>query len=197
MATIWTNFTDGESGLSVRSKINTFNAGIQSDMEAREALTLDIGWADYNDSTTATTPISVTGGAGYVDITNDGAGVYSNSAYLPVGVTDIWNTTTNLFDFSSMKLGDMIDIRLDLDITTTAVNQEVDVVLELGIGGNSYDIPFASSDRKSTGLYNINQFNGIYIGDNNTLNNGGKFKIQSDGDLTVKVNGWYCKIISI
>lgn len=154
------------------------------------------GLFDYNDLITSTTPITVTGGAGFVDLTNDGAGAFTNKSYPPEGVTDIWNTTTNLFDFTQLKLGDMVDIRLDLSLITSSVNTEVEVDLLLGSGGSSYLIPFLTETNfKVATTHPINVFNGIYMGDTNTLNNGAKFQIKADKNCTVTVNGWYCKII--
>lgn len=154
-----------------------------------------IGFADYSDLATQTTPIVVTGGAGFVYLTNDGAGPFTNKTYLPTGVTDVWDAIAGNFDFTELKPGDMVDIRLDLDITTSSPNQLVYVALELGSGAGLYSIPFASDVFKDTGEKNVNRYNGIYIGDANTLNGGGRFKISSDDNATVKVNGWYCKIL--
>lgn len=154
------------------------------------------GFFDYNDSLTSTTPISVTGGAGFVDITNDGAGTFTNKTYAPLGVTDVWDGTLNTFDWSELSLGDMVDIRIDLLITTTSVNTSIEVDLFLGDGAGLYQLPFiTSTNLKDTGTYGKIVYNGIYMGDTNTLNNGGVFKVSADKDCSVVVNGWYCKIV--
>ena len=153
------------------------------------------GFFDYNDLATQTTPISVTGGGGFVKLTNDGLGVNTNKDYPPSGITDIWDASNDRFDFSELKLGDMIDIRLDLEVTTTSPNQEIDVRLFLGVGATEYSIAFVETSFKSAGAQPVDRYNGIYIGNALTLNNFGEFRIQSDGNATVKVNGWYCKII--
>ena len=154
-----------------------------------------IGFLDYNDATTASTPISFTGGGGYVYLTNDGAGAYTNKTYTPVGVTDVWDAATNKFDWNELELGDMLDIRLDLDVTTTGANAAFDVVLELATDASAYDILFDQQLVKSASTVKVNKFNGIYMGDTNTLNNKARFKIQSDANGTVVVNGWYCKVL--
>lgn len=153
------------------------------------------GFFDYNDLGTATTPISVTGGGGFVKLTNDEAGANTNKDYPPNGVTDVWDASNDRFDFSELNLGDMIDIRLDIEVTTTSPNQEVETVLVLGVGAFEYSIPFDKTSYKNAGTQQINRFNGIYIGNALTLNNFGEFRVQSDGNATVKVNGFYCKII--
>ena len=154
------------------------------------------GIMDYNDVATTGTPIVVTGGAAAVVLTNDGAGAFTNKTYKPVGVTDVWDSINDVFDWSDLKLGDMVDIRLDVDLTTTSVNTEVKIDLELGTGGFAYNIPWAAeTNYKTTGTHKINIYNGVYMGDTNTLNNGAAFKISADKNCTVVVNGWYCKII--
>lgn len=153
------------------------------------------GILDYNDSLTAVTPISVPSGLVDVDITNDGLGSFTNKSYAPVGVTDIWNSSTNLFDFSQLSLGDMVDIRIDLTITTTTPNQLVEIDLVIGIGGVQYSIPFSREVYKNASVQNVNRYNGIYMGDLNTLNNPAKFVVRSDAPAIVLVNGWYCKIL--
>tara|TARA_R110000850_G_C9788916_1_gene449184 strand:- start:5 stop:643 length:639 start_codon:yes stop_codon:yes gene_type:complete len=154
------------------------------------------GLFDYNDVATAGTPIAITGTAAATTLTNDGAGAFTNKTYLPLDVTDVWNAALDTFDWSELKLGDMIDIRIDIDVTTTSVNTEVKVDLELGTGGGAYSVPWASeTNYKTTGTHKINIYNGIYMGDANTLNNGGTFTFYADKDCSVVVNGWYCKII--
>ena len=115
---------------------------------------------------------------------------------MPTGVTDIWNPITGEFDFSELKNGDMIDIRLEMKIITASANTEIEIDLFLGDGAGAYQVPFAVKQNfKSTGTHTINRFNGIYIGDDNTRLNGGKFKIDTDTNCTFTVVGWYCKII--
>jgi hypothetical protein len=154
------------------------------------------GIMDYNDAATAGTPIVVTGGGGAVVLTNDEAGAFTNKTYKPVGVTDVWDSINDTFDWSDLKLGDMVDIRIDVDLTTTSVNTEVKIDLELGTGGFAYTIPWIlETNYKNTGTHKLNRYNGVYMGDTNTLNNGAVFKISADKNCTVVVNGWYCKII--
>lgn len=154
------------------------------------------GIFDYNDLGTTGTPIAVTGGGGLSDLTNDGAGAFTNKIYAPIGITDVWNSSTNLFDWSELKLGDMLDIRLDVDVITTSVNTEFVIALQLGVGGSPYTINwFNLANFKNAGTNKIVTFNGIYLGDTNTLDNSAKFVIAADKNCTVVVNGWYCKVI--
>jgi len=154
-----------------------------------------IGFLDYNDDATSTTPISVTGGAGFVDLTNDGLGPFTNKTYAPQGVTDIWDTSNNRFDFSDLKVGDQVIVRVDLTVTTSSANQVLQMALELGTGGSPYDLNFLRNQYKSAGVKDIVVTVPFYIGDTNTLNNFGKIKIQSPDNCDVQVNGWYCNVL--
>jgi hypothetical protein len=154
------------------------------------------GWADYNDNATSGTPLSVTGGGSAVVLTNDTLGAYTNVSNLPDGVTSLWNSSTNKFVWTDLKVGDMVDIRLDISVTTASSNTSIDVLLHLGTGGGAYTIPFIQEHNfKTSGTHQITRFNSIYMGDSNTLNNGGQFKITADSNCTVVVNGWYIRAI--
>ena len=155
-----------------------------------------IGFFDYSDAATTITPIAVTLGTSPLALTNDELGGNTNKLFPPTGVTDVWDAGAGMFDWSELSLGDTIDIRLDVDVITTTVNTEIKIDLHLGTGAGSYTIPWILEiNFKSSGTHKLNRFNGIYIGDANTLDNGGQFKISTDKDCTVVVNGWYCRIL--
>ena len=152
------------------------------------------GWFDYNDLATSTTPISITGGAGYTDLTNDGLGAQTTKEYAPIGVSDLWDTSINSVILSDLKLGDQVDIRVEIEITTSSVNTEVESELFLGSA-----IPYSiglipPTNYKNTGTYKMTSYKGIYIGNTDTLNNIGKIKFKSDQNCDVEVIGWYFKI---
>jgi len=154
------------------------------------------GFADYNDNATSGTPLNVTGGGAAVVLTNDTLGAYTNTQFLPEGVSRLWDASTNNFDWSDLKAGDMVDIRADITVTTSSSNTAIDVLLHLGTGGSAYTIPFIQDyNFKASGTYQKVMFNSIYMGDANTLNNGGQFKITADANCTVVVNGWYVRCL--
>jgi len=155
-----------------------------------------IGILDYNDTATTGTPLVVTVVGSPVPLPNDELGSFTNKLYTAVGVTDVWDASAGEFDFSDLKLGDMIDIRLDVILHTTSVNTQIDIALRLGLGASEYRVPFITeANFKNTGDHPLTNFNGIYMGDTNTLNNGAYFEITTDKDCTLTVNGWYCKVL--
>lgn len=151
-----------------------------------------IGLFDYNDD--GLTTVSHIGG---VDspLPNNELGAFTNKLFPPSGITDVWDALNGEFDFSQLKLGDMIDVRVDLEVTTAAVSQEVELDIELGQGGFAYRLPMLHLSFKSTGVKRISAFYGIYLGDLNTLNNKGQLIFSSSDNATIKVNGWYCKVL--
>jgi hypothetical protein len=154
------------------------------------------GWADYEDVATTGTPIAVS--AVPVVLTNDGLGVDTNTSYLPVGgngITQLWDTSSNGFDFSDLEVGDMVDIRMDITMIITSNNTAVDVDLHMGSGG-SVVVPFISQQNfKSTGSFEVIRYMGIYIGSEDVRNNLAQLKVSADNNCTCTVHGWYIKAI--
>lgn len=151
------------------------------------------GWFDYNDLATTAVPLTASSGT-WLYLTNDELGDNTNKSYSPAGVSDVWDASINKFDWSDLELGDTVDIRVDLDITTSSANQVVELHLELATDSVSFDIPFAERYIKGAGAQHINAYNGVYMGSTDVLNNRARLKIKSDSNLTVVVNGWYCKV---
>jgi hypothetical protein len=154
------------------------------------------GWADYADVATIGSPIAVT--AVPIALTNDGLGVDTNTAYLPIGgngITQLWNTSSNGFDFSDLNVGDMVDIRMDISVIIASVNTVVDVNLVMGSGG-SITVPFISDQNyKATGTFEVIRYMGIYIGSEDVRDTLAQLKIEADKACTCTVHGWYIKAI--
>lgn len=169
-----------------------------SELTGARSNPISMGVWDYNDAATAGTPISIVSAATYYFLTNDILGTRTNTTYGLVGVGDIWDAATQTFDFSALSLGDTVDIRLDVTVTTAGVNHVIDLDLQLGIGSTPYQIAFVSGENYKTASTNtLTVWNSIYIGDTNTKDNPAKFRIKSDatGDSVV-VNGWYIKVLT-
>ena len=97
---------------------------------------------DYNDAATASSPLAVVGGAPFLALPNDGLGANTNKAFAPSTVTEVWDAATGQFDWAELELGDTIDLRVDVEVTTSTPNQLVDIELFLGVGAAEYSIPF-------------------------------------------------------
>lgn len=178
---------------SVRNNFSLAKDEISA-LQLREA---QLGFMDYADTATTTTPISIPSGGTFVDLTNNGLGVTTNKTYKPPAVGEIWNTSTNRLDFvGNLEPGDMMDVRLDFTVTTTSANQTIGVSLFLQVGlGSEFELPFVSSKQfKTAGTYRITEYIGFYIGSALTRDNPGRFRIKSDAAATCVVNGFYFKM---
>lgn len=153
------------------------------------------GYADYADSVTSGTPIAVAASAGYVTLTNNGLGVFTNTEHLPTNVSKFYNTSTNAFDFSELNVGDQVFVRVDIDIVVATNNTMISLDLFLGTGGGAYKLNFDNINYKSAGTYKICRCLPIYMGDSNTKDNPAFFKVDTDTDCHVIVNGWFVSAI--
>lgn len=155
-----------------------------------------MGVWDYNDLATASTPIALSGTK--AAMTNDGLGSFTNTTFALSDLAPMWNTSTNRFDFTPLSLGDTVDVRYDFTVTTTAVNTVINTYLRLAEGhANQYDLLVGQDYYKAAGTYNFTSLTSVYMGDAATKGNPGLIMMTSDaGSATVKVNGWYTRVLS-
>ena len=157
-----------------------------------------MGWWNYADLATTTTPIPLTlANTDYI-LTNDGAGAQTITVNALPGVDPLWVVGTNRFDFTGLSIGDTVDIRVDIDINTVGANDTISVGLELAEGAVTYTIDIVgSASYKTAGEHSIVTYTGVYIGDSNTKDNPGFLKAQCDNTgATVHVHGWYIRAIT-
>jgi len=154
------------------------------------AETVRMGMQDYADDTSGAA-VAITGGAGFIALPNDGASSDTNKIFKVAGVGELWDTAGGTFDWSTLELGDQVNIRLNIVITTTAANQTVSVKMVAAIGGSPYDIFWDSEYYKTSGVQDpVVKTSLVYMGDTNTLNNGARFEVSSPSNATVEVVGW-------
>lgn len=157
-------------------------------------VTTRMGLWDYNDLATATTPIILTPVSTFVKLTNDEAGSFTNKTYKLPEVTDLWDEVANQFDFSELSLGDVVDFRFDLTVTTTGANHEIILQLDVGIGdAGNYQLVVHRENFKTAGTYSIIKMFSMYMGDATTKDFPSELKALSDTGTTddVQVNGWF------
>ena len=186
------NATPHLDSLVAISEATTDPLFVSQNMTIRQLMTLARGFffgsANYQDTATAVTPIVGVGGVPYV-LTNNGAGAQSYDD-LPGAVTPLWVPGTSSFDFSSLNPIDILRVRIDLEVTTTAANQEVQIYLQLGIGGIPYQAPLASLTHKTAGTIAASKYTMLHMVDLNTINNPAQIKIVSAAATNVVVRGW-------
>lgn len=124
-------------------------------------------------------------------LNNNGAGTDTNLTYKLSAVANIYDTSAYEFDFSGLTLGDAVNIRGTIAVTTTSVNQTIRFELVLSAG---YIINFFIGQFKDIGTYVINSSNFIYIGNTDTRDLPATFQFDSSDNATVTVIGWACKV---
>lgn len=153
-----------------------------------------VGFANYHDVGTGSSAISLATPGTWYQLTNDAAGANSIDTYLPEGVTSLWDEVNDQLDFTELSLGDQVDIRIDLSITTSSANQEVDLRLVMGVGDMStYNLNIGHISYKTAGTYSLIVHANVYMGNTLTRDNPAEIEIKSDATATVVVNGFYIR----
>lgn len=176
---------DGESGASARAKINELIAAQNN----------AFGFMDYNDSSTASTPLALTANT-WTDIPNDGLGAFTNKTYKPPQVTEVLDASTGYLDFSDLPLGSELFVRNDFTITPSTNNALLEARYLLGTGAGEYPLQFWSErlDGGSGSPYQRVTNFPIYMGDANTQGNAGRMQIRMSTPATVTNAGVYISI---
>jgi hypothetical protein len=87
------------------------------------------GWVVYSDSTyTSASPLTIA--SARTKLTCDGLGAGTNKIYVPEGVTDFWDTTTN--KVTPQNIGDAYDFRVQFKGKCSTVSAYFDFELDVG-----------------------------------------------------------------
>lgn len=152
------------------------------------------GWANYNDLATQTTVINIVGGAPAVKIPNDALGTLTIDSFLPIGVTQLYNASTQQIDISDLNVGDMLGLRFDIEVTTSSNSQDVEISAVFGIGSPSeFPTVLAQGSKKLAG--SIRFFREVSFAAFNTdfTDNPAELRISSPDNCTLKVNGFFMR----
>jgi hypothetical protein len=155
-----------------------------------------LGYFDYNDLTTQTTPISVPSNTQTL-LTNDTLGANTDETQPPFGVTSVWNAgTANLFNFQQLSIGDTVDIRIHLKTTTSANNQLYHIDMKAGIGSASeFENRIFSAYVKTSAVDEQTFITTFYVGNADIRDYPAQLFITSVGNTaTVKVVGWFVRV---
>ncbi len=130
------------------------------------------GFEDANDATTSGTPISLSPDT-WTTVTNDAAGAFSNTSYLPSGITSLFNGSTGNIDPTQLQLGESILVRNDFQVTPTVNGAFLEFRYQLGTGGGAYTLPKPLGTLSNGGgvAYRFQFTDLIYMGDTNTRDN--------------------------
>lgn len=153
-----------------------------------------VGWASYYDTATQLTPIAMSPDVWY-PLPNDGLGAQGSSAYLPYNYSDLWSVANQRFESDDLKLGDSVDLQIDLTWTSLTGNTEVEIDLVLTLDGTEVRRVFMPrTDFKGTGAHQIVLQQGVFFENELSLNAEGKFEIRADKASNVSVNSFYARL---
>lgn len=170
---------------------NSAYTGAQIDDAVGRASSANYGWQNYQDTATASSPIDLASANTWYDLTNNGLGPLTTSAYKIPSHGSIWDATSNTLDFSSLAVGDLIRIRFDVLATTTGANQNVFARLVFGSSYQFSTVFTRSSFKNATVDGQLFRYFTFAMLTADTQANPAKFQMSSDAaGNSVKVNGW-------
>jgi hypothetical protein len=147
-----------------------------------------IGSFLYADLTTQTTPLN---GIANVEknLTNDIDGTGTDLSNAPYGVSTLWDSANSKLDFSQLSIGDVVDLRCFLSVTTTVSNQNIQVYARVGIGTPSEkDFLIGSVLRTTAGLFIFEEELKLVISKEDYITAIGEIYLFSESNSTIKVN---------
>ena len=152
------------------------------------------GWANYVNGDL--TPINVPAGV-ETKLTLD-ATTGTIVEQLPQGVTSLWNSTTDQFDFSSLEIGDMVDIRVDGSLTNSGLNEAflLNLVAAIGTAGE-FTLPFASGNRFISGTSVVSRYNGLYIGSQDIITAPAELRLLTTDNASGFLIDLYIKVLKL
>lgn len=153
-----------------------------------------MGWRDWADTTTAGTPITVAPST-WVNLTNDGAGTYTNTAHGLPGTNFDWSVASQVLNFTQYQVGDTVDLRVDANITTTGANQIVKWRLYFNAGGSPFSLESAEQLYKTSGAKHVVQMFSFYLGSDDVKDSTTRIQVWSDSDATLVVNGFFIRVV--
>jgi hypothetical protein len=187
------NIENGELGSSVRSKLNATKDLAESAYKLYWFYVDDTGTNPSNGGT----KITHSAGSATTFLTNNAAGALT-TAYNPNSYDDVWDTSTNRFNLSSLKVGDILKLRVDL-VVDHAAAQEITLVIDLAEGSAAPYTQNISHD------YYVTATNGVTVTaffetplfSQTAIDNSARIRFVSPGAATVIVEGFYIKVTSV
>lgn len=175
--------------------------GIENDLLfARQGTIVEemIGWQDYNDLATQTTPIDIAQANTWYQITNDGLGPFTTQEFKVLGKPKVWDADSNQFNFQDLFVGGILWFRFAGFITCPSANTETMFRMRAAVGSPSeYTLPISGRYLKRGNFkYQVISNLMMTLDNQDTVDYPSVLEFQSDvGGVEVEVSGW--KIITL
>jgi hypothetical protein len=184
---------DGTLGSDIADRINS----IKTLAESAHKLYWFYSGDTATDPDEGGTKITHTANATDTFLTNNAAGSLTNE-YNPSNFDNVWNPLTNKFDFTSLKAGDIFNIRVDLKIDHAAA-QEINLVFDLA---ENAALPYTQNISHD---YYVTATDGVIVTaffetplfSQSVIDNSARIRFVSKGAATITVQGFYYKITSV
>ena len=154
-----------------------------------------LGFADYNDTSTASTPVAIVADT-WTTLPNDGLGGFSQEQ-LPTGITTLLDPSTGAIDISELPQYSDLIIRPDFTVTPNSNNAALEFRFLLGTGAGEYTLPtsFGRLDQGAGVEYRRSTISHyIYAGDSNTIDNPIYLQIKLSASGTLVNAGMAIKV---
>lgn len=154
-----------------------------------------MGNAIYADLITQTTPLNYT--SGILQLTNDIQGAGTNLGEMPFGILEVWDELNGGLSLSELSIGDFVEVRVDISVTTTIVNQKIGVFVKLNEGLVDEKIVNINSKAIAKDI-GLNSFTGsvpILVSNQSIKDLKHKIYFESDASASISVNTFEMLII--
>ena len=146
-----------------------------------------IGSITYADVATQTTPLI---GVANVELKllNDINGTGTDFSNAPYGIVNLWDSTPNELDFAQLSIGDTVNLRTTLKVTTSTSDQNINVYARLGLDtASEIDLLIGSKFIKTAGEFTFESELSFVILKPEHITAMGELYLISEHNSTVKV----------
>ena len=152
-----------------------------------------IGWALYENLELSQIRLGITkGDNGWVTFWSDGLGKNTNESYLPERNVSLWNAELRKFNFRPLKIGAVVDVRYDIELTTLTNNTEVS--LRTFVKENMLNPTTFVGSLKYQYAYDLSIHQKLFIENNEIKNLGAVPQIRTDYDSYVVIKNIYISV---
>ena len=134
---------------------------------------------------------------GDLSVENDTEGIETDNLNTPYGVDKLWNSDTNRFDFSQLSVGDTIDVRVDFEVQTSIINEEISLTAFIGSGLESYSIKFFGRTFKNTATYAVisAEFSICIKSDSLKNDTNSYIGVNASNTTLFRIKGYYIRVL--
>ena len=134
-----------------------------------------------------------------ITLTNDAAGAGTYKNWKNPDITDVWNSTTNRFDFTQLDVGDLVEIRIDVEMSAAGPGREIAMELGIALGTSSEKaIGFGRAETVHTSFTDLSFYRTIFIGSADTRTNPAEIRVRvGSSDITFRVEGILARVVKV